>query len=106
MSDKSKLLTPGPMTILRPELPNVLAGARAKAVVLNQRFTVRSDDGKMPLFGPTRLARWTHPRHPVLVRLPGAAMVKGLPAAKVTMLVICQPPIKALAKPSREPRYF
>src|SRR5262245_30742759 len=99
MSDKSKLFTPGPITILRPELPKVLAGASAKADVLNQRSTIRSDDGKLPLSGPTRFARWTHPRQPVLVRLPGAAMVNGLPLPKAMMLMNCQPLMSCLGNP-------
>jgi hypothetical protein len=83
----STVLTPGPVRMLRPALPNVPAAGEAKAAVLNQRSGERSPPSRPG--SPTRFGRWL-PRLPMPATSELITGVKGEPLVSVKMALTCR----------------
>src|SRR5205807_10075738 len=80
-NEKSKLFTPGPMSVSLPALLKLPDGGATKAWVLKKRFSVRSDFGRIGL--PIRFGRESPP--PTLAQSQQMNTVKGRPLEKVVM---------------------
>src|SRR5713101_5363074 len=93
-TEKSAMFVRGPMTVLRPALPNVPAGAALKAAVLNQASQCLG-----PLFAlPTTFGRSLLDSPLPLGAAPFQNGVIGRPLATVYMPLTCQPSVNRLGQ--------
>src|SRR5207302_9915826 len=92
--EKSQATIPGPVSTLRPTLPNVPRGCRAKAWMLNHAFGVGlASLGLMPVALGRSLPT------AVLDRSKPDWMFSGNPVETVTIELSPQPPMMLLALP-------